>query len=211
MASTSPTAPRLYDPLDDIFSSEPESPIHGSSDISLDTRRLQTRHTTVGYRDGITAGKASSIQAGFDQGFALGANIGLRAGQIRGLLEAISAALDEAGPTHESVRADGLASQAADDLSPGSIFTAEFWAPDGTWTYPVVPSHESGEIIYPDVAGQHPLISKWSQIARREADRWHIDQSLPNLESSETLATQDDPPPAMSPNPDIASRDTIAW
>ncbi|KAI3320741.1 hypothetical protein HD806DRAFT_524455 [Xylariaceae sp. AK1471] len=219
MGSASPSAPHSYDSLDDVFGPGPdESPIHDplvssahdNPDISFDARRLQAQHTTVGYREGITTGKAASIQAGFDQGFALGANIGIRAGQILGLLEAISAALAEASPTDKSVHADSLLSRAATDLNPERVFTSDFWAPDGTWTYPVVASHEGDDIVYPDVADQHPLIAKWSRIARDEANRWHLDQSLPILESSGTSA-QEDPAIATPPKPDSASRDAIEW
>ncbi|KAI1154129.1 hypothetical protein F4825DRAFT_412686 [Nemania diffusa] len=219
MTSASPSA---YDALDDVFGSGADSPppepaasaLQDSPDMfmSLDSRRLQAQHNTVGYREGITAGKAGSIQAGFDQGFALGANVGIRAGQVLGLLEGIRAALAEAGPAERSADADSLLSQAAAELNPESVFTSEFWASDGTWTYPVTASHETGEIIYPDVADQHPLIAKWSRIARDEANRWHIDQALHILESN-TATTQDDGAavPATLSNPDMTSRDAIEW
>jgi hypothetical protein len=219
MASASPSTANAYDFLDDVFGSGPDesqtadalaSSAHGNPDISFDIRRLQAQHTTIGYREGIAAGKATSIQAGFDQGFALGANIGIRAGQILGQLEAIGAILAEAGPVDKSARVDRLLSQAAADLNPESVFTSQFWAPDGTWTYPVVALHEGGEIIYQDIADQHPLIAKWNRIAWDEAKRWHIDQTLPILESGEAPA-QEDPAPEMSPEPGVASRGAIEW
>ncbi|KAI0528445.1 hypothetical protein GGR58DRAFT_495956 [Xylaria digitata] len=212
-----PASPPVYDPLGDVFGTEPESPVHGPSastthrnpDIFLDTRRLQAQHNTVGYREGITSGKAGSIQSGFDQGFVLGANIGIRAGQILGLLEGISTALVG---SDESIRADGLLSQATAELNPESLFTSEFWAPDGTWTYSVTASDEGSEIMYPDVADQHPILTKWSRIARHEADRWHVDPSLPILQGHE-LSVQDDapPPPELSSKPEVTSRDAIEW
>ncbi|KAI0458540.1 hypothetical protein F5B21DRAFT_435770 [Xylaria acuta] len=216
MTSVSPPA---YDPLDDVFGPDPDIPAHGptasatygSREMSLDTQRLRSQHNTVGYREGITAGKAGSIQAGFDQGFALGANIGMRAGRILGLLEGISAALAEAGPADEALRAQGLLSQAATELNPESLFTPDFWASDGTWTYPVAPSHEGGEVIYPDVADQHPLISKWNRVACDEADRWQVDQALPILESSESSAQDDVVALETASKPDITSRDAIEW
>ncbi|RYC61449.1 hypothetical protein CHU98_g4768 [Xylaria longipes] len=216
MTSVSPPA---YDPLDDVFGPDPDIPVHGPttsatqgiSEMSLDTQRLRAQHNTVGYREGITAGKAGSIQAGFDQGFALGANIGIRAGQILGLLEGISAALAETGPTDESVRVGSLLSQATTELNPESLFTSDFWASDGTWTYSVAPSHEGGEIIYPDVADQHPLISKWKRIACDEADRWHVDQALPILENNESSTQDDVAALETSSKPDITSRDAIEW
>ncbi|KAI0118444.1 hypothetical protein GGR51DRAFT_554938 [Nemania sp. FL0031] len=219
MTSVSPPA---YDTLDDVFGSGSDSPLHGPTasaswetpdmSMSLDTRRLQAQHNTVGYREGITAGKAGSIQAGFDQGFALGANIGIRAGQILGLFEGISAALAEAGPADESVRVSSLLSQATAELNPDAIFTSEFWASDGTWAYPVAASLGADEIIYSDVADQHPLIAKWARIINDEIERWQIDPALPILESSE--APPQDESTAVSEasvKPDVTSRDAIAW
>ncbi|KAI1823701.1 hypothetical protein F4861DRAFT_305167 [Xylaria intraflava] len=216
MASVNPSA---YDPIDDIFGSDPESLVHGldntgtngHADISLDTRRLQAQHNTVGYRQGITAGKAVTIQAGFDDGFALGANIGIRAGQILGLLEGVSAALAEAGPSDESVRAGELLSQATAELNPESLFTSKFWAPDGAWTYTVTASRDGETIGYQDVADQHPLISKWSRIADSEAQKWDLDQSPPIFAGNE-LPTQDDTAAQdVSSKPHVAARVAIEW
>ncbi|KAI9821485.1 MAG: Essential protein Yae1, N terminal [Thelocarpon impressellum] len=53
---------------------------------------LRKAHETLGYRDGITASKASSVQAGFDEGYALGAARGLRAGCLLGALEGLRSA-----------------------------------------------------------------------------------------------------------------------
>ncbi|KAI0487437.1 hypothetical protein F4859DRAFT_255979 [Xylaria cf. heliscus] len=219
-----PASPPAYDPLDDVFGADPDTSIDGatesttyggSREMSLDTQRLRAQHNTVGYREGITAGKAGSIQAGFDQGFSLGANIGVRAGQILGLLEGISAALAEAGPAEESVRAARLLAQATAELNPEALFTSDFWAPDGTWTYPVKPEHEGGEVVYSDVAGQHPLVAKWDRVASEEADRWHVDQALPilenSLENSEPSAQDDVAALETASKPDITSRDAIAW
>lgn len=211
-----------YDPIEDIFGPDLDSQGHGrgvlvnrengtsSLDMSLDSRRLQTQHNTVGYREGITAGKAGSIQAGFDQGFALGANVGLRAGQILGLLEGISAALAEAGPSIESARLDNLLAQAGTELNPERIFTPDFWATDGTWKYPVIASHEDSEVIYRDVADQHPVISKWAEVARRLACSYYVDEALPILENKE-LATDDaGTAPETTSNPEI-TRGAIEW
>lgn len=220
MPSVSATA---HAPIEDIFGPDLDSQEYGSDasitrdndtsslDMSLDTRRLQAQHNTVGYREGITAGKAGSIQTGFDQGFALGANIGIRAGQILGLLEGISAALAESNPSIESARLDSLLAQAAAELNPERIFTPDFWAADGTWKYPVMASHEDSEVIYPDVADQHPLISKWAEIARRLGRSCYVDEALPILESKESAADDDAAAPGTSSKPEITSRDAIEW
>ncbi|KAI8632997.1 hypothetical protein F5Y19DRAFT_419790 [Xylariaceae sp. FL1651] len=217
MAPASLPVPSLYDPLDDVFGPDPESSVHGppapvpdNHDMTLDTRRLQAQHTTTGYREGITAGKAASIQGGFDEGFTLGANIGLKAGALLGVLEGISTALAETGPTEESVRANRLLSQAALDLSLESIFTPEFWAPNGDVRYSVEASYRNGEVTNQDVADQHPLILKWNRIVCNEASIWHLDQLLPILGNNDT-STQEDLTPAAPIKPNTPSRSDIDW
>lgn len=209
-----------FDPLDDVFGPGPDSPqlgpaasgIQGAADISLDTRRLQAQHNTVGYREGIAAGKASSIQAGFDQGFALGANIGIRAGQILGLLEGIRAALVDVGAADEFVHADSLLSRATAQLNPESLFTPEFWASDGTWIYSVTPSDEGGDILDSDVADQHPLIATWNQIAHGAIERWGVDQRVPILQINEAIEPDDGATaPRTSSRLDTISREAVEW
>ncbi|KAI1097751.1 hypothetical protein F4804DRAFT_326628 [Jackrogersella minutella] len=139
--------------------------------ISLDTRRLQTQHTTEGYRDGITAGKVQSIQPGFDQGFSLGANIGLKAGWILGLLEGVNRALKETAD-HNSAKVDQLLSDAVKELNIDSIFAEEYWASDGSWKYIVKGSKTDGQILFEDVADEHPIITKWKLLVHQETKKY---------------------------------------
>ncbi|KAK8907766.1 hypothetical protein QC760_003649 [Botrytis cinerea] len=82
------------DDFDDVFGSEPGSPTLdgrdmrdgdmfgvGNTEIS-DIPRLKEKHETEGYRDGVTKGKSESVQKGFDEGYGLGAVLGLRIGKI---------------------------------------------------------------------------------------------------------------------------------
>lgn len=130
---------------------------HHPSDIP----RLQQEHTTAGYRDGITVAKATSIQSGFDEGFGLGATIGLRVGRLLGLLEGIAAAAttpssssttttisegetDEASSSSSSAKDPlSLLSDAHAELAAKSIFSETFWNADGTWKYAVDESPSS--------------------------------------------------------------------
>jgi hypothetical protein len=48
---------------------------------------------TDGYREGLSVGKARVMQSGFDAGYPLGVEIGLRAGNVLGVLEGVIAAL----------------------------------------------------------------------------------------------------------------------
>ncbi|KAL2758551.1 hypothetical protein ACRALDRAFT_2057928 [Sodiomyces alcalophilus JCM 7366] len=138
------------DIFDDVWGSEPSSPttsLHRDHDAATaaasrenahhlsDIRRLQTEHTTSGYREGITAGKAESLQAGFDEGFSLGAAFGSKAGQLLGLLEGIAQALVRHPDAAVSREAMETAKEARADLSTERLFTAEFFNTDGTWKF----------------------------------------------------------------------------
>lgn len=115
-----------------------------------DIPRLQQEHTTAGYRDGITVAKAEHVQAGFDEGFGLGATIGAVAGQLLGVLEGLSFACVSSsakgekngngnGNEDEDIkdRLKKLLAEAEKDLSVTSIYGKEYWDEDGTWRYEV--------------------------------------------------------------------------
>ncbi|KAI0894487.1 hypothetical protein F4806DRAFT_126144 [Annulohypoxylon nitens] len=150
---------------------------HSDGGISLDTRRLQIQHNTEGYRDGIIAGKAESIQTGFDEGFTLGANVGIQAGLMLGLVEGVAVSLREAG-RYSSARIEKLLLDAEKDLTEASIFSEQYWATDGGWKYLVRGSTNGGDISSEDVAKAHPIIMKWEAIVSEEVLRWRIDQDM---------------------------------
>ncbi len=193
-------APDYEDPFDDIFGSDSEAPPGSRSRESSfvdqrlppDIRRLQVTHSTEGYREGIILGKAQSIQAGFDEGYNLGANVGLKAGQLLGLLEGIAVALGQQCTARDynsnaSMHANGLLVDARRELKTESIFDEAYWAPDGSWKYGVKGTRDDGEIVFEDVANEHPLISKWTQVVNNEARRWNLSLDLPALKSQESL------------------------
>ncbi|KAI9858277.1 MAG: Essential protein Yae1, N terminal [Trichoglossum hirsutum] len=66
--------------LDDIFLTTPRSP----SPSPLP--RLRSTHHTAGYLAGLTLGKSTQMQQGFDEGYAAGAALGLEAGWVLGVL-----------------------------------------------------------------------------------------------------------------------------
>src|ERR1700761_2373964 len=90
-----PTRPstEYIDPLDDVFGSAPASPtlaaqrnddnttVQSPSTRAAhpsDVPRLRSTHVTNGYREGIAASKEQHIQAGFDEGYSLGAEVALK-------------------------------------------------------------------------------------------------------------------------------------
>lgn len=250
------TAPRV-DPLDDVFGSDGEDPpflegedeheggghgppqVHtvprgdalGPRDHPSDIRRLRREHTTAGYRDGITVSKASSVQAGFDEGFGLGATIGLRAGHLVGVLEGIAAA---SSPSPSSPSAAAAAAAAAGklladaraELGVRSVFSEEYWHPDGTWKYEVGPRDggegegEEGdsEVLFSHVAEAHPAVRKWTAVVEGEMRRWGLQEKLPLLErreeeeeGAEAVARMNVKPLVQSQPDAKAASDALSW
>ncbi|MCJ1258692.1 Essential protein Yae1, N terminal [Lignoscripta atroalba] len=174
------------DVLSDVFSdSPPASPSHTAPDTlqlnePSDIPRLRTTHTTSGYRDGIAASKTQSLQPGFDEGYSLGAVLGLRAGYILGVLEGIYISLHDDQPEKAKCRA--ILDQARQDLNLQRVFGREVWAEDGTWAYETEGS--DGEMTFEEVADAHPLLRQWRtkldelvqewgvQIAKFEGEEW---------------------------------------
>ncbi|KAF9879327.1 ABC1 domain containing protein [Colletotrichum karsti] len=169
------------DIFDDVWGSAPGSPTIVQLDAPSgahpsDIPRLQAEHTTAGYREGVTAAKATSIQEGFDEGFSLGAEIGSLAGQLLGLLEGIANALDGGREEAVAKEARRALDEARAELKPDSIFGAKFWNTDGTWKFEVEKKPQSGdeEILFADVARAHPLVQKWTKAVDAEIERWGI-------------------------------------
>lgn len=153
-------------------------------------RRLETEHATAGYREGISAAKEVTVQAGFDEGFSLGATIGLAAGQLLGTLEGIDEAVknrlggqagseDGQGTAAATATATSeLLAEAREELSVPKIFSPDYWAPDGNWSYDVEPENNGDQVLFPDVAKAHPLIRKWTAIVDEQVRLWKIDRSV---------------------------------
>ncbi|KAI1497922.1 hypothetical protein F5X99DRAFT_395351 [Biscogniauxia marginata] len=183
MNSAREPAVAYQDHLGDVFGLDtdlPEQSVpHGNIEISLDSRRLQTQHTTEGYREGITVGKAESIQAGFDEAFGLGANIGLKAGQILGLLEGLAAARHGRDTDNHSAHADQLLLDGRNELKTEVLFDEEYWEPNGNWKYHVRSPKGDDQIVFEHIASEHPVILKWTCIVDQEFRRWDLDRSLP--------------------------------
>ncbi|KAJ6781921.1 hypothetical protein PWT90_07199 [Aphanocladium album] len=167
------------DPLDDVFGLDGDFDTQGvvlqapESTHPTDMNRLQAEHSTSGYREGVSVAKEASIQPGFDEGFSLGATVGQQAGHLLGILEGISNALEPLS-NEISAEAEQLLNQAREELSIKHIFSPEYWAPDGNWTYPVNIQGEEREVLFSDVAAAHPVILKWAGIVDSQVQQWNI-------------------------------------
>lgn len=178
--------------LDDVFGSAPSSPSHnpanshekdGNEEWS-DIPRLKEKHETEGYRDGVGKGKAETVQAGFDEGYTLGAVMGLRVGKILGLLQGQLAAIRKMTTKPECEKGwwgeqkselQKFAGDAEEELKTESLFGIEYWGKDGIWKYEVPGEKEGREVLFPDVASAHPLIKKWEGVAAKYAEMYGVD------------------------------------
>lgn len=173
---TEPHPPEYTDPLDDVFSdSRPASPSPTGlatlqSQEPSDIPRLRTTHTTAGYREGIAASKTQSLQPGFDEGYSLGAVLGLRVGYIIGVLEALHVALSAT----EKQRIGKILKEARDELSVEKVFARGVWGEDGVWAYEVAGKEE--EVTFEEVADAHPVLKSWTIRIKEEMDRFGIDE-----------------------------------
>jgi len=189
------------DDFDDVFGSAPPSPsfshdgTHASHDNRMrsgnlepsDIPRLKEKHETEGYRDGVTKGKAESVQKGFDEGYSLGAMLGLRIGKILGLVEGIYGALKGTGGEYnlEVERVEKLVSEAKEDLGTRSVFGTDWWGEDGVWKFEVPGEQDGKEVLFPDVAAAHPLVIKWERFVEDEVKRWGLNLEMMEGEHEE--------------------------
>jgi len=133
----------VWDANDEVTSQEWSKMDEDFSNVShghLDTK-LSLKVVQAGYREGITAGKESALQQGFDDGFAnVGAPLGREIGVLRGTASAamsfLSSSLSRVGVHPETVVferckgevrniADGLARIHLADLAPRDLHAEE--------------------------------------------------------------------------------------
>lgn len=156
-----------------------------------DVPRLQSAHSTAGYREGLAEGKNSNVQAGFDEGYSLGVTVGLRVGVVLGVLEGIAAALevkntgaDENADTKVAFESmESLVTEARRELSTESVFGPEYWGKDGVWIYNIPGEETGGEVTWKEVVDAHPLVKKWEEVVKNKAEIYRV--SLEGLEGEE--------------------------
>ncbi|QDS68492.1 hypothetical protein FKW77_010859 [Venturia effusa] len=178
------------DIFDDVFSASPPR----SSRLTLDSEtnsdilteslnsvhlqersdipRLQSQHSTAGYREGIQSSKGSFMQEGFDEGYMLGAELGMRGGWIIGVLEGVA----RGGQGVDRVRI--MLNEARQELSIKGLYAPEYFGQDGIWTYDVgekVEDQKEEELDFRKVAAAHPLIEKWMGVVETLAKDARLD------------------------------------
>jgi hypothetical protein len=198
LSSPDPQEPNIpqtnADPWSDVFETDlpilsetlvrrdEETPFREHSDVP----RLQTIHSNAGYRDGITDAKGRYLQAGFDEGYGLGGEIGRAVGWILGSLEGVVAAASStqsgrkrghATVISASSSVDADANQSEDwteykkiqdqakeallhakrDLDAGRVFGEEYITDEGVWKWDV----KDEDFVFKDIAMKHPLLMRW--------------------------------------------------
>ena len=125
--------------------------------------------------------------------------MGLRIGQILGVLEGLSKAVETAlgrakasnrdKDAEESVEIVALAQEAstlsvlsnraATELSVGNIFGRDYWSADGTWSYEVDTStREEDGPVFTDVVSGHPLVKGWESQVSTLMERFGISKEI---------------------------------
>lgn len=202
------TQEHVINPLDDVFGSAPSSPaLNPTSDANAtsnaedggggvngaraiggnglggemsDIHRLRSTHVTNGYREGIAASKEQHIQAGFDEGYSLGAELGLKVGGVLGALEGLwfacrateaktSRKIDGGDGQGESGAGGGVGSEgvktvlseAEEQLDMKVLFGEKYFGSDGIWIYEVPGQDDESETTFEKVAAAHPIVVVW--------------------------------------------------
>ncbi|KAI7166152.1 hypothetical protein KC352_g25920, partial [Hortaea werneckii] len=148
---------------------------------------LRSLHVTGGYREGIAVSKEKHMQEGFDEGYTLGAELGLKAGWCLGALEGVGHALaastvsqPTAEKTSDSDQNDlvsldstrELLESAEEELKVENLFGRTYFGEDGIWLYRVPgQEREDEETTFEKIAAAHPLairrVGGWADVASR--------------------------------------------
>lgn len=193
-AGQAPPTPPHENALDDIYGSEPSSPVltpttnfaNGRAHEMLsDLPSRQRALDTDAYREGLATSKGQFVQEGFDEGYSLGANLGLRVGYIVGILQGLTAAWK--GQTEENyIEAKGVFDNAQSELAIQELLSQKFVDEEGIWKWEV--KGKEDDPTFREVAAQHPSIKKWTAVVEELTARWHVD--LHAIEKSQIAQEQ---------------------
>lgn len=168
-----------------------------------DMRRLESEHTTAGYREGLAIGKQQWLQAGFDEGYGMGAAVAVRAGQLLGLLEGIAEAIEG-----EDSRMEALLNEAKTELAIDKMLSGAYWTGEGLWKYEI--DEGLGQHAKNATGGErHPLVQKWTAIVEAEMERYGIDRGILDHVNAEAQAPMtSDEPKAVG---ELPKKDLLDW
>ncbi|KAK6353307.1 Essential protein Yae1, N terminal [Orbilia brochopaga] len=149
------------------------------------TTRLASKHTTEGYRDGITASKQQHVQAGFDEGYILGAALGLKIGELLGVLNGLvgtvngqlSRCTDDGERQKLSLllyRLKKVRLTARQELCLEKVFGREYFGEDGVWKWSAGDDPEK-EQTFDDIVQRHPLVIKWTNTVEQQVKELELE------------------------------------
>jgi hypothetical protein len=188
IAPPSPPFSAQSDPLDDIYGSEPASPVPSphaalngtehshtpSHEILSDLPSRQRALDTDAYREGLSNSKGQYVQEGFDEGYSLGANLGQRVGFILGVLQGLVAATTGQTSNGDMYKqAQGWWESAQKELAIQELLGREWVDEEGIWKWEV--RGEEEQPTFREVADQHPTIRRWMEKVKDVAREWSVD------------------------------------
>ncbi|KAF2150205.1 hypothetical protein K461DRAFT_229816 [Myriangium duriaei CBS 260.36] len=185
-----PESPVYEDVLDDVFGSSASGPEGIDREINgelSENARLRSIHVTNGYRDGIAESKSRFVQAGFDEGYPLGAVLGYKAAWFIKVLDLFCSGLRTASSTPDTIsRMESALSEARQDLSMDRIFSSEYFDEDGVWKFTVTGDGDGdSECDFDQVAQHHPIMIKWTTLISDTAALLGLNMASPGQRHQE--------------------------
>ncbi|KAH8726821.1 hypothetical protein GQ44DRAFT_704861 [Phaeosphaeriaceae sp. PMI808] len=184
-AGHAPPTPPYEGPLDDIYGSEPTSPITSgagvfgsnlphdrSHEILSDLPSRQRALDTDAYREGLSVSKGQYVQEGFDEGYSLGANLGVRVGFICGVLQGF---VESWKGHNEQIYQETkkVYDAARKELAIEELLGQNWVNEEGVWKWEV--HGEEEDPTFREVAEQHPVLQIWTSTVESMASKWGVD------------------------------------
>ncbi|KAL7275446.1 Essential protein Yae1, N terminal [Rhizina undulata] len=157
---SSPPIPHDPNPPPSPPSSPSRSPSPSAPLLDHDHRRLQREHHTLGYRDGITAGKQTHLQAGFDEGYSLGSRFGLKIGYIQGTISGFEVVARKLGGGWEE-RVQSVKKRAETELRIENVLGRDWFDENGVWKYNIEEEKKEEGVTFDRVVEKHPVVGRW--------------------------------------------------
>ena len=170
-AGHAPPTPPHESALDDIYGSAPSSPSGVADEMLSDLPSRQRAHDADAYREGLSGAKGTYVQQGFDEGYALGASLGARAGYVLGVLRGfVDAWRGRDAQAHgEAVE---VLERARAELAIGELLGEKWVDGEGVWKWEV---EGEGEASVREVTAHHPIMKEWEGRVRELAEKWGVD------------------------------------
>lgn len=176
-AGHAPPTPPHESALDDIYGSSPTSPYLNAQaserhEMLSDLPSRQRALDADAYREGLASAKGQFVQEGFDEGYALGADIGLRVGYVLGILRGLVGAWKSHDQEIHKEMLE-LYEEAQNALAIEQLLGQNWVDEEGIWKWEV--QGADGDATFREVAAQHPIVKKWDDKVEDLATRWAVD------------------------------------